>query len=82
MTDGILPKLEWPKAELCKTCIHTRVCGRDKNLVGDMYVAPTPWFFDEEYKRKAWEDYKKREEEGFPCDEYLPEKGASHDTDR
>lgn len=55
----------------CKTCIHTDVCIRDKNLFGDIYVAPNPWFFDEEYRKKSWENYLKREEQGFPCDKFL-----------
>ena len=42
-------------------------------MVGDVYVAPTPWFFDEEYRQKAWENYKEREKMGFPCDEYQQE---------
>ena len=59
------------KAELCKTCIKTDVCMNDKNLFGDVYVAPNPWFFDEEYRKKTWENYKKREAEGFPCEHYV-----------
>lgn len=56
----------------CKTCIHTEVCYRDKNLFGeDMYVAPHPLFFDDEYKKKSWENYLKRKEQGFPCDKFL-----------
>lgn len=58
------------KSKLCETCAHTKVCMRDKNMVGDVYVAPHPLFFDEEYKQKAWENYKEREKMGFPCDEY------------
>lgn len=58
------------KAELCKTCIHTKVCGRDKNMLGDVYVPPNPFFFSQEYRREAWERFEKRKAEGFPCDEY------------
>ena len=60
------------KEELCKTCIKTDVCMNDKNLFGDVYVAPNPWFFDEEYRQKAFENYKKRKAEGFPCEHYQP----------
>ena len=56
---------------LCKTCIHTKVCMKDKNIVGDVYVAPNPWFFDEEYKKKSWEKYLEWKKEGFPCSEYM-----------
>lgn len=47
---------------------------KDKNIVGDFYVAPHPFFFDEEYKKKSWEKYKLREKQGFPCDDYKAEK--------
>ena len=56
------------RAELCKTCIHTKVCRRDKNLVGDRFVLGNPIVFD---NQKLWEDFKKREAAGFPCDDYL-----------
>ena len=56
------------RAELCKSCIHTKVCHRDKNLVGDTFVAPNPMVFD---PQKAWEKYKAWEAKGFPCDTYL-----------
>lgn len=62
------------KSELCRTCVHTKVCMKDKNTVGDFYVAPHPFFFDEEYKKKSWEKYKLREKQGFPCDDYKAEK--------
>ena len=72
------------KSKLCETCVHTKVCMRDKNIVGDVYVAPHPLFFDEEYKQKAWENYKERETMGFPCDEYQADgerKGEEDETD-
>ena len=68
------------KAELCKTCVKTDVCMLDKNVCGDVYVAPNPWFFDEEYRKKSWEHYKKREAEGFPCKHYVPD-GAKMEED-
>lgn len=54
------------KAELCKTCIHTKVCFHDKNLVGDTFVCS---FID---VPKEWEAYKEWEKAGFPCNDYLP----------
>lgn len=62
------------RSELCKTCIHTEVCGKDKNIVGDVYVAPHPVFFSEEYIEKSWENYLRRKELGFPCDDYMEKK--------
>ena len=60
------------KMGFCKTCIHTEVCLNDKNIFGDnVYVAPHPLFFDDEYKKKSWENYLKRKEQGFPCDKFL-----------
>ena len=58
-------------ADLCKTCIHQKVCFKDKNICGDVYVSPNPWFFDDEYKRKSWERYLEWEAKGFPCDDYI-----------
>ena len=56
----------------CKTCIHTEVCLWDKNIFGEnIYVAPHPLFFDDEYKKKSWENYLKSKEQGFPCDKFL-----------
>ena len=56
------------KAELCKTCIHTKVCFKDKNLFGDVFVAGNPMVFDND---KLFEKFKKREDEGFPCEDYM-----------
>lgn len=70
------------KAELCKTFIKTDVCMNDKNLFGDVYVAPNPWFFDEEYRKKTWENYKKRETEGFPCEHYVPDGAKMDEVDK
>lgn len=56
------------KSELCKTCIHTKVCMKDKNLVGDVPVMGHPMFFDND---KLYEEYKERERQGFPCEDYI-----------
>lgn len=58
------------RAERCKTCFHTCVCGRDMNNVGKMFVAPSPMFFSKEYRDEAWRKYKEREAAGFPCEFY------------
>ena len=55
-------------SKLCESCVHTKVCMLDKNLVGDVFVMGNPDFFD---NKKLYEEYKKREEAGFPCNEYL-----------
>lgn len=54
------------RAELCKTCIHTKVCFHDKNLVGDTFV----YGFSD--AGDAWEKYTEWEKAGFPCDDYIP----------
>ena len=56
------------KSELCKSCVHTKVCMHDKNLVGDVFVPGHPLFFD---NSKLWEEYKEREKQSFPCEDYL-----------
>lgn len=56
------------KAELCKSCIHTNVCFKDKNLFGDIFISPHLMFFD---TTEAWEKYEKRKTLGFPCNDYL-----------
>ena len=56
------------RSEMCKTCIHTKVCNRDKNLIGDRFFAGNPLIFDNEEK---WKQYKEWEKAGFPCDEYI-----------
>jgi hypothetical protein len=56
------------KSELCKSCAHTNVCFKDKNLFGDIFVMGNPIIFD---NRKLYEKYKERERKGFPCDDYL-----------
>ena len=54
------------KAELCKTCIHTKMCLHDKNLVGDTFVRGFSDLDD------AWEKFKEWAKAGFPCDDYIP----------
>lgn len=56
------------RSELCKTCIHTKVCGKDKNLFGDVFISGNPLFFDND---KLYEEFKERERQGFPCEDYL-----------
>ena len=55
-------------SELCKTCIHTKICMKDKNLVGDVPVMGHPMFFDND---KLWAEYKERKKQGFPCEDYM-----------
>ena len=57
-----------PKSELCKKCAHTKVCFKDKNLFGDVFVAGNPMLFD---NKKLYEKFKEREKNGFPCDDFL-----------
>jgi len=57
------------RSELCKRCIHTKVCHYDKNLVGDIFVPGNPMIFD---NLKLWEEYKEREKAGFPCEDFFP----------
>jgi len=56
------------KSELCKTCIHTKVCMKDKNLFGDIFVMGNPDFFDND---DLYAKFKEREKAGFPCEDYL-----------
>jgi hypothetical protein len=56
------------KSELCKSCAHTKVCMKDKNICGDVFVAGNPMIFD---NNELWEKYKEREAKGFPCEDYL-----------
>jgi len=64
------------RSELCKTCIHTKVCMRDKNILGDVFVPGHPYFFDNE---ELYAKYEERKKAGFPCDEYLPIKEEDDD---
>ena len=56
------------KSEMCKTCIHTSVCVKDKNLFGDVFILGNPMFFD---NKKLYEEFNKKEADGFPCEDYL-----------
>lgn len=56
------------KSELCKSCVHTNVCGKDKNIIGDVFFFGNPIFCDND---KLLEEYKEREKKGFPCEDYL-----------
>ena len=58
------------RSELCKTCAHTKVCMKDKNVAGDHFVAGHPLLFDNE---NLFEKFKEWEKAGFPCDDYLAE---------
>ena len=77
-----IDELRDSRAERCKTCFHTPVCGRDMNTVGTMYVSPSPMFFSKEYRDNAWKKYLEREQNGFPCSYYIPmEKVVIKDED-
>lgn len=57
------------KAELCKSCIHTKVCWKDKNIVGDVFVPGNPMLVD---NNELFSKFKEREKAGFPCEDYYP----------
>ena len=56
------------RSEKCKTCIHTKVCMKDLNIVGEMFLPPHPSLGDTD---KAWERFKAQRKLGFPCEDYL-----------
>jgi hypothetical protein len=56
------------RSDLCKTCAHTKVCFKDKNLIGDVFISGNPLFFD---NNELYQKFKEREAQGFPCDDYL-----------
>ena len=64
MSDYIL------RSEMCKSCAHTKVCMKDKNLCGDVFVMGHPCFFDND---ELYRRYKEWEAAGFPCEDYLQE---------
>ena len=64
MSDNIL------RSEMCKSCAHTKVCMKDKNLCGDVFVMGHPCFFDND---ELYRRYKEWEAAGFPCEDYLQE---------
>jgi len=57
-----------PKSKLCESCVHTKVCMNDKNLLGDVFILGHPLFFD---NRELYKKYEEREKAGFPCDNYM-----------
>lgn len=59
---------EMGRSELCKSCIHSKVCMKTKNILGNVFVPGNPILFDNE---KLWAEYKKWEEAGFPCGDYM-----------
>ena len=56
------------RAELCKTCVHTNVCMKDKNLFGDTFISGHPVFFD---NGVLYQKYLEQKAAGFPCKDYL-----------
>ena len=62
MSDNIL------RSEMCKSCAHTKVCMKDKNRCGDVFVMGHPCFFDND---ELYRRYKEWEAAGFPCEDYL-----------
>ena len=57
------------KSEMCKKCIHTNVCFKDKNVCGDVFVPGNPMIFDNNELYRKYEERKKQE---FPCNDYFP----------
>lgn len=55
-------------SELCKTCAHHKVCMKDKNTIGDVFISGHPLFVD---NHKLFEQFKEHEKAGFPCDDYM-----------
>ena len=56
------------RSELCKTCVHTSVCFKDKNLFGDVFIAGHPMVFN---NNVLYQKYLERKAAGFPCKDYL-----------
>lgn len=56
------------RSEKCKSCIHTKVCMKDLNVVGEAFVPPHPILG---ITQEAWERYQERKAKGFPCDDYM-----------
>ena len=48
-----------------------------KNLVGDVFVAGHPLYFD---NYKLYEEYKEREKAGFPCKYYISAFGKNNEV--
>lgn len=58
------------RSEMCKKCIHTKLCYHPKNIVGDVFVAGNPDVYD---NSKLWKKYEEWKDKGFPCDDFFPE---------
>ena len=56
------------RSDLCKKCIHTKVCMKDKNVCGDVFVPGNPMIFD---NNKLWKEYEERKAKGFPCVDFV-----------
>lgn len=56
------------RSDLCKKCIHTKVCMKDKNICGDVFVPGNPMIFD---NNKLWKEYEERKAKGFPCVDFV-----------
>ena len=63
-------------SELCKSCIHHKLCMHDKNLIGDVFVPGNPMFFD---NKELFKEYKEWEAKGFPCEDYMAKDGDEHE---
>lgn len=55
-------------SDLCKRCVHAKVCFNDKNLFGDVFIPGNPMLFD---NRELFKKYEERKAKGFPCDNFL-----------
>lgn len=60
--------MKFIKSKLCESCIHTNVCMKDKNIVGDTFVPGNPMLFD---NSELYKKYEERKKAGFPCDDYM-----------
>ena len=56
------------KSERCKACIHTKVCMKDLNVVGEFFMPGNPMLFDNE---KLFKKYEERKKAGFPCKDFI-----------
>lgn len=56
------------KSERCKACIHTKVCMKDLNVVGEFFMPGHPMLFDNE---KLFKKYEERKKAGFPCKDFI-----------
>ena len=58
------------RSEMCKKCIHTKLCYHTKNILGDVFVAGNPDVYD---NSKLWKKYEEWKDKGFPCNDFFPE---------